>query len=131
MADRGTELVVVTPKDAALAPAGGAAGTQMAVLLGPEQGAPRFVLRRFVVAPGGRIPIHQHESIEHEQYILKGELVARFPGGERVVRAGDAVFVPAKGPHGFENRGTGDAEFLCVVPRTDDYATEWIEPAVE
>ena len=128
---RGDSMIVVSPEDAPMGTAAGAAGTEMAVLLGTEQGAPRFVLRRFRVAPGGRIPLHAHDDIEHEQFILSGELVARCEGGERTVRAGDAVFVPARTAHGFENRSETAAEFLCVVPLTAEYATQWLEAPVD
>ena len=51
-----------------------ATGTSIQVLLGPNENVPRFVLRRFTIGPGGRIPTHLHDSIEHEQYVVEGEL---------------------------------------------------------
>jgi len=102
-------------------------GARMAVLIGPEQGAPNFVTRRFLLAPGGRIPAHLHPTLEHEQVILRGEMVLGSGTAERVVRAGEAVFLPAGTPHWYENRGAEEVEFLCIIPNTPGYATEWLE----
>lgn len=107
-----------------------ARGASIQVLLGPEDGTPTFVTRRFTLEPGGRIPCHRHPAIEHEQVVLSGEMVLALDGREHVVRAGDCVFIPAGVAHWYENRGDAPVRFLCMVPRTDDYATEWLEPPV-
>lgn len=112
-------------------PVAKARGARMAVLIGPEQGAPNFVTRRFLLAPGGRIPAHLHPTIEHEQVILRGEMVLGSGQQERVVRAGEAVFLPAGTPHWYENRAAEEVEFLCVIPNTPGYATEWLEAPAE
>ena len=107
---------------------GNSRGATIQVLLGPADGVPHFVTRRFTLEPGGRIPEHRHESIEHEQVMLEGEMVLRLDGDEHVVRAGDCIFIPAGVAHAYENRGQEVVRFLCIVPRTDEYATEWLEP---
>lgn len=106
-----------------------ARGASIQVLLGPEDGTPNFVTRRFTLAPGGRIPCHRHPAIEHEQIVLEGEMVIAFDDREQVVRTGDCIFIPAGVAHWYENRTDAPVRFLCMVPRTDDYATEWLEPA--
>lgn len=106
-------------------------GATIQVLLGPEQGTPSFITRRFNLHPGGRIPCHRHTNIEHEQVVLSGEMVLCLDGRERTVKAGDAIFIPAGVSHWYENRASETAIFLCVVPRTDDYQTEWLEPPAE
>jgi len=103
-------------------------GARIQVLLGPEQGTPTFITRRFVLDPGGRIPCHRHTSIEHEQVVLGGEMELTLDGAKRVVRSGDAIFIPAGVAHSYENHGSEETVFLCVVPRTDSYQTEWLEP---
>jgi|AMFO01.1.fsa_nt_gi Uncharacterized conserved protein, contains double-stranded beta-helix domain len=103
-------------------------GASIQVLLGPAQGVPNFVTRRFTLEPGGRIPAHRHDSIEHEQVVLEGEMVLGLDDETVTVRAGDCVFIPAGVAHWYENRGTVPVRFLCIVPRTDDYRTEWLEP---
>ena len=103
-------------------------GTTIQILLGPEEGVPNFATRRFTIQPGGRIPCHRHESIEHEQVVLEGAMVIGLDGVETNVAAGDCVFIPAGVAHWYENRGPVPVRFLCVVPMTADYQTEWLEP---
>ncbi len=55
-------------------PAGTATQTQ--VLIGEEQGAPNFAMRRFVMGAGGGMPRHTN-AVEHEQYVLKGRARSR------------------------------------------------------
>ena len=96
------------------------AGTQakMQVLVGPEQGAPNFVLRRFIMQTGGGMPLHTNE-VEHEQYVLTGR--ARITVGDRVheVAAGNTLYIPAGVPHAYEVV-EAPFEFLCVVPNRED-----------
>jgi quercetin dioxygenase-like cupin family protein len=106
-------------------------GTTMKVLLGPENGVPNFITRQFSVEPGGRIPCHRHDSIEHEQVVLEGLMIIGLDGREVEVGPGDSVFIPAGVDHWYENRGADTVRFVCVVPRTDDYQTEWLEEAAD
>jgi quercetin dioxygenase-like cupin family protein len=106
-------------------------GASMKVLLGPESGVPNFVTRIFTLEPGGRIPCHRHDTIEHEQIVLGGEMVISLDGRESVVSPGDSIFIPAGVSHWYENRGGETVSFVCVVPRTDDYQTEWLEEPAE
>ncbi len=122
-----TPAVVVPPGEAVPQPVTRARGARMAVLIGPEVGAPRFVTRRFVLEPGAAIPLHRHDTIEHEQVVVRGEMVLTIDGERRVVRAGDAIFLPAGCAHAYENLGAEEVEFICVVPNTRDYQTEWLE----
>ena len=106
-------------------------GATIQVLIGPDEGAPRFFTRRFTLAPGGRIPKHRHEDIEHEQVVLEGEMVLGLDDEERVVRAGETVFIPTGVAHWYENRTDATMRFLCMVPKSENYQTEWLEPANE
>jgi len=101
------------------------------VLLGPDDGVPNFVTRRFTLEPGARIPSHRHDAIEHEQVMLEGEMVLGLDDEIVTVRAGDCVFIPAGTAHWYENRGDAPVRFLCIVPRTEDYQSEWLEPPIE
>ncbi len=80
-----------------------------------DDGAPSFAMRRFVMAPGGKIPLHDHPW-EHEIYILSGRAVAFTEAERREVGPGDALFLPPGEPHGYENTGSEDLVFLCMVP---------------
>ncbi len=112
-------------------PVGNSRGASIQVLLGPAEGVPNFVTRRFTLEPGGRIPEHRHESIEHEQVMLEGEMVLTLDGEDHTVRAGDCIFIPAGVAHAYANHGSEPVRFLCIVPRTSDYRTEWLEPPAE
>ncbi len=92
--------------------------TAIQILIGPEE-APHFAMRRFTMKPGGGMPKHTNK-VEHEQYVLQGR--ARIGIGEEVyeVQAGDVVFIPAGVPHWYENIGTEDFVFLCLVPNLED-----------
>jgi quercetin dioxygenase-like cupin family protein len=68
------------------------------VLIGPEDGAPHFILRKFTLLPGGRIPKHKHPTIEHEQYVLSGRMKVLLGDEVREVQAGQAVFIPRRPP---------------------------------
>jgi len=92
--------------------------THRQVLIGPDQ-APHFALRRFIMAPGGGIPAHTN-TVEHEQYVLRGR--ARIGIGEEVrdVGPGNVLFIPAGVPHWYEVQGEEPFEFLCIVPNAPD-----------
>ena len=127
MAEEGTRATVIAPQAAPTPPVKRARGARMAVLIGPEQGAPNFITRRFILAAGARIPAHRHPTIEHEQVMIRGEMVLGMGDEVRTVRAGDAIYLPAGCAHWYENRTAVEVEFLCVVPNTKEYATEWLE----
>jgi len=119
--------VVVRPEQAPGAEVARSRGARMAVLIGAEQGAPNFVTRRFLLEPGGSIPAHLHPSIEHEQVVVRGEMDLTVDGTVRTVRAGDAVYLPSGCAHAYANRGSEPVEFICVIPLTAGYETEWLE----
>jgi quercetin dioxygenase-like cupin family protein len=96
-------------------------GTVRQVLIGPDEG-PNFALRKFTMDPGGGMPLHTN-TVEHEQYVLRGR--ARIVIGEDVVEVeeGDVVFIPGGMPHSYEALGDGPFEFLCIVPNLPDETT--------
>ncbi|MFN3412532.1 MAG: cupin domain-containing protein [Thermoanaerobaculum sp.] len=118
---------IVSREEVEAKPVTRARGASMAVVLGPEIGVPNFITRRFFLAPGGRIPEHRHPELEHEQVVIRGEMTIALDGEEHVVGPGDAVFIPAGCAHWYENRGHEPVEFLCVVPKTESYTTQWLE----
>jgi quercetin dioxygenase-like cupin family protein len=97
-------------------PAGTA--TKRQVLISPEEG-PNFALRKFIMEPGGGMPLHSN-TVEHEQYILRGR--ARVVIGDEVleVQKDDVVFIPGGVPHSYEALGDEPFEFLCAVPNLPD-----------
>ena len=96
-----------------------AEGLSKGVLVGPDDGAPNFAMRRFTIAPGATVPEHTN-AVEHEQYVLEGEYVVGLDDEERTVSAGDSIFVPAGTVHWYRNEGDSRGAFICVVPNGDD-----------
>lgn len=92
--------------------------TELQVLVGPEEGAPNFVLRRFIMAAGGGIPMHTNE-VEHEQYVLRGRARITIGGQVHEVGPDTTLYIPAGTPHSYDVV-EGPFEFLCVVPNTPD-----------
>jgi len=106
-------------------PVSAGTGTIRQVLIGPDEG-PNFALRRFIMEPGGGMPPHTN-TVEHEQYVLRGR--ARIGIGDEIhdVRAGDVVLIPAGTPHWYEAGAGEPFEFLCVVPNLPD-TIELVKP---
>ena len=94
-------------------------GTSRQVLIGPDE-APNFSLRRFVMEPGGGIPNHTN-TVEHEQYVLRGRAKIGIGSETFDVSEGDVVYIPAEAPHWYEVQGDEPFEFLCIVPNLPDH----------
>mgnify|MGYP006294978723 CR=1 FL=1 len=88
-------------------------------LIGEEQDAPNFRMRRFTLAPGETVPKHTN-AVEHEQYVLDGEYVVGIEDEEYTIGPGDSLLIPAETVHWYRNEGEGEAAFICVVPNGDD-----------
>ena len=97
-----------------------AAGTATTtrVLLSAADGAPNFAMRRFTMGADGGMPRHTN-TVEHEQYVLRGR--GRVTIGNRVyeVCVDDVVYIPAGVPHSYEVI-EAPFEFLCMVPNAPD-----------
>ncbi len=94
------------------------AATTTQVLLGADDDAPHFAMRRFRMEDGGGMPLHTNQ-VEHEQYVLQGR--ARIVLGEETVEVGadDVLLIPAGLPHSYEVI-EAPFEFLCLVPNRPD-----------
>lgn len=92
--------------------------TTRQMLIGPDEG-PHFALRRFVMQPGGGMPAHTN-TVEHEQYVLRGSASVGIGDQVHEVRAGDVVFIPAGTPHWYRAHAGEPFEFLCAVPNLPD-----------
>jgi quercetin dioxygenase-like cupin family protein len=80
---------------------------------------PNFTMRRFVMEPGGGMPEHTN-TVEHEQYVLRGRARISIDGEEFEVQPGDVVFIPEGAPHWYQNIGDENFEFLCIIPNKED-----------
>ena len=93
-------------------------GTTRQVLIGPDEG-PNFAMRRFIMQPGGGMPPHTN-TVEHEQYVLRGSATVGIADRTVEVKQGDVVYIPAGTPHWYQAREGEPFEFLCVVPNLPD-----------
>ena len=94
----------------------GSTGTTIQWLWGREDKVPNFMLRKFIMKPGGNIGLHSHQE-EHEIYILKGEGIAFDESGtEFKIKETDTIYVPPNEAHGYTNNGKENLEFLCIIP---------------
>ncbi|KYH42808.1 MAG: cupin domain-containing protein [Candidatus Bathyarchaeota archaeon B63] len=72
---------------------------------------------RITVQPGGTNQIHVHEDVEQVYIVLRGRGTVQVGDEKAEVKAGDAVFLPAKVPHGFVNTGDKPAVLLLIGTR--------------
>lgn len=95
--------------------------TTIQVLISSQEG-PNFALRKFSMLPGGGMPRHTN-TVEHEQYVLRGH--AKIGIGDEIheVKAGDVVYIPAGEIHFYDNVGEEPFEFLCIIPNKEDKIT--------
>lgn len=93
----------------------GAVGAAMRCLIGERDGAERFTMRQFEIAPAGHTPRHAH-NYEHEVFVLEGTGVVMEGNLENPLRPGTVVFVPPNQVHQFRNTGSVPLKFLCLVP---------------
>jgi quercetin dioxygenase-like cupin family protein len=111
-------MFVKRSEDVPAEPVAAGSGTTRQVLIGEDTG-PNFQMRRFIMEPGGGMPRHTN-TVEHEQYVLRGR--ARIGIGDETVEvmAGDVVFIPAGIPHWYSALEGEPFEFLCLVPNRPD-----------
>jgi quercetin dioxygenase-like cupin family protein len=69
--------------------------------------------------PGGGIPKHTN-TVEHEQYVLRGHASVGIGDDTHDVIAGDVIFIPEGIPHWYQNVGEENFEFLCMIPNKPD-----------
>lgn len=94
----------------------GATGVTKRVLVSEADGAPNFIMRQFILQPGGNTPYHTHD-FEHVIYVLSGHGHARQSNGTADLGAGSVLLVLPNEEHGFVNTGNEPMVFLCSIPR--------------
>jgi quercetin dioxygenase-like cupin family protein len=95
--------------------------TTIQVLISSQEG-PNFALRKFSMQKGGGMPRHAN-TLEHEQYVLRGEAKITIDEETFHVKAGDVVFIPEGAIHSYQNTGEESFEFLCIIPNKEDKIT--------
>ncbi|MCK5346681.1 MAG: cupin domain-containing protein, partial [Candidatus Heimdallarchaeota archaeon] len=93
----------------------GSTHTTIRILIKEDQ-AHQMIMRRFEIAPGGTIGIHNHEW-EHEMFVLDGKMsLTNADGVGAEVQAGDFIYMPSDEKHGYINASTQRVIFLCMIP---------------
>jgi quercetin dioxygenase-like cupin family protein len=95
--------------------------TTIQVLISSQEG-PNFALRKFSMQRGGGMPRHTN-TLEHEQYVLRGEATITIGDETHHVKTGDVVFIPEGAIHSYQNTGEEPFEFLCIIPNKEDKIT--------
>lgn len=89
------------------------------ILIGPEDGSSRIVMRYFKILPGGNTPLHSHD-FEHVVRVEKGKgFVVNDSGQEIPVASGHSVFIPSGEEHQFKNPYSEPFEFICTILNPD------------
>jgi quercetin dioxygenase-like cupin family protein len=94
----------------------GAMGARMAVLIGPQEGAPNFIMRRIELDAGGCTPHHSHDW-EHVVFILKGTGKLKGEKGDLDLKPGSSVLVMPGEVHQFAADPRTPLVFLCTIPK--------------
>lgn len=92
--------------------------TTIQVLISSQEG-PNFALRKFSMQKGGGMPRHTN-TLEHEQYVLRGQAAITLGDETHHVKTGDVVFIPEGVIHSYQNTGEEPFEFLCIIPNKED-----------
>ncbi len=95
--------------------------TTIRILISAKEG-PNFALRRFTMQKGGGMPRHTN-TVEHEQYVLRGSATITIGDETYQVKTGDVVFIPEGAVHSYQNTGAEPFEFLCIIPNKEDKVT--------
>ena len=89
------------------------------ILIGPDDGSSKIVMRRFKVLAEGHTPFHSHEH-EHVVKIEKGRGVVVDENGEDItVSQGQSLLIEKNKNHQFKNPFQEPFEFLCIIINPD------------
>lgn len=85
------------------------------VVIGRADGAGKFCMRIFEIAPGGHTPKHTH-AWEHEIFFHAGVGEAYGDGKWNPVKPGTVLFVPPNEEHQIRSTGEEHLVFACLIP---------------
>ena len=91
-------------------------GVKRRVVIGPDEGAPNFIMRIFDVEPGFSSQYHDHPW-EHEIFIMNGQgTIKNAVEEENPIKEGDTIFIPPNEKHSLINTGKITLRFMCLIP---------------
>lgn len=86
------------------------------VLVGPEDGAPNFIIRYFQVPTKSQTFHHAHPH-EHGMLILHGNAKVQINDDVHELGPLDSIFISGNDVHKVTNIGNSPLGFLCVITR--------------
>jgi quercetin dioxygenase-like cupin family protein len=114
------DMQIVHWTDVEEQPADGVEGVTIRWVIDDKGGAPHFALRVLDVQPGCATPYHTHWW-EHEVFVLAGEGLVVYEGGETPISPGTTLLVDGDEVHCFRNTGEDVLRFICLIPH------KWLE----
>ncbi|TES85715.1 MAG: cupin domain-containing protein [Candidatus Aminicenantes bacterium] len=85
------------------------------ILIGPDDGSSKIVMRHFKILPEGHTPFHSHDH-EHVVKIENGRGVVVDENGEDItVSQGQSLLIEQNKNHQFKNPFQEPFEFLCII----------------
>lgn len=89
------------------------------ILIGPEDGSSKIVMRHFKILSEGHTPFHSHE-FEHVVKVENGKGVVVDENGEDIiVSKGQSLLIEKNKKHQFKNPFHEPFEFLCIIINPD------------
>jgi len=88
------------------------------VLVGPEDGAPNFIIRYFNIPVGEKSFYDQHPH-EHGIVILNGKARVQINDDFYELNPLDSIFISGMDIHQLTNIGDESLGFICVIKRQD------------
>jgi quercetin dioxygenase-like cupin family protein len=89
------------------------------VLIGPQDGSRKIIMRYFKVLPQGNTPFHSHD-FEHIVKVEKGKgVVLNEAGKETVISEGQSLYIDRNERHQFKNPFQHTFEFICIIPNPE------------
>jgi len=107
-------MPVIKSSDTAWGP-GATPNYKRRVFVSPETGSGAITLGEVSLDPGSELPMHTHR-IEEAMMISRGSVTVVLNGETHVLKAGDALLVPAGTKHTLGNRSKDIAGFYFFYP---------------
>ncbi|MEM2141760.1 MAG: cupin domain-containing protein [Candidatus Thorarchaeota archaeon] len=93
-------------------------GVRLREILNPVHGDPPILgysLAHAILEPGQQSQPHLLRTASEVYYILSGEGVMSIDNEEKMVREGDAIYIPPGAVQFIRNSGREELRFLCIV----------------
>lgn len=104
----------------------GAVGVYTQWLIGKNDSSLKYAIRRQVIKPGGKAPLHRHAYSE-TFIVLKGIGIMRVGDAEFRIRSSMLIHVAPNIPHSLTNLSNEDLEVLSIISQEPDMSIVVLE----